>query len=167
MNNRTVRVPLSRRRPIRDTLQIMATMIRARRDDRAVRDLALRVTEGCKPMDLRCRMLRVLEYARRTLRYEMDPRGGELIHDPVDTISRIGSMGVAAGDCDDGAVLVASMVESLGIRSRLVAVSARADRRLHHVAVEAADRSGFWFFLDPIQQRGPGMQFSRLMRVSV
>jgi transglutaminase-like putative cysteine protease len=144
----------------------MASLVRRRRDDRAIRDVALRVTEGCRPMDARCRMLRVLDYARRTLRYEMDPRGGELIHDPVDTIGRIGSMGVAAGDCDDGAVFISAMLESLGIRTRLAAVSARPDRRLHHVAVEARDRSGFWIYLDPFL-RDPSVRFTRLMRVSV
>lgn len=159
-------MPLSRRKPVRDTLALMAAMVRRRRDDRAVRDLALRVTEGCRPMDTRCRMLRVLDYARRTLRYEMDPRGGELIHDPVDTIGRIGSMGIAAGDCDDGAVLVSAMLESLGIPTRLTAVSARPDRRLHHVAVEARDRSGFWLYLDPFL-RARGVQFTRTLRVSV
>lgn len=164
----STRVRLSRRRPVRDTLQLMATMVRKRRDDRQVRDLALRLTEGCPRLDAKCRMARVLRYARGKLRYELDPRGGELIHDPVDTIERTTSNGLAAGDCDDGAVLVSAMLESLGIATRLTAVSTRTDRRLHHVAVEARDPSGFWIYLDPFMRSKLGPpQFSRLMRVPI
>jgi len=161
-------VPLSPRNTIRDTLQIMSTLIRSRRDDRAVRDLALRLTEGCARGDNRCRMARVLDFARRNIRYELDPRGGELIHDPLDTIGRIGSDGMAAGDCDDGAVLVSALLESLGIRTRLAAVSIRNDRRLHHVAVESRDPSGFWIYLDPFLRSGSKVpQFTRVMRVTI
>ena len=145
----------------------MASLVQRRRDDRAVRDLALRVTEGCRPLDTRCRMMRVLDYARRNLRYELDPRGGELIHDPVDTIGRIGSYGAAAGDCDDGAVLISSMLESLGIRTRLRALSTRPDRRLHHVAVMAQDRSGFWIYLDPFLRTTGPPAFTRVLEVTV
>ncbi len=146
----------------------MVTLIHKRRDNRAVRDVALRATEGCPPQDDRCRMNKIQEWARATLRYERDPRGGELIHDPVDTLGRIGSTGVAAGDCDDGAVLVSTMLESLGIRTRLTAVSLRRDRRLHHVAVEARDQAGRWWYVDPFLSRAAALPtFTRLMRVSV
>jgi transglutaminase-like putative cysteine protease len=146
----------------------MASMIRGKRDDRTVRDLALRLTEGCPRADMQCRMHRVLRYARGGMRYELDPRGGELIHDPKDTIERIASYGLAGGDCDDGAVLVSAMLESLGIATRLVAVSARPDRKLHHVAVEAKHPSGFWVYLDPFLRSkfGPP-KFTALMRVPV
>jgi transglutaminase-like putative cysteine protease len=168
MPNPTPRVPLSRRRPIRDTLAMMAAMIRRRRDDRTVRDLALRLTEGCMRADTKCRMHRVLRYVRGSMRYELDPRGGELIHDPVNSIDRIASYGLASGDCDDGAVLVSAILESLGIATRLIAVSARPDGRLHHVAVEAKDPSGFWIYLDPFMRSKLGPpQFTQLMRVPV
>lgn len=164
----TARVQLSRKKPIRDTLALMARMVRDRRDDRRVRDLALRLTEGCPRGVNSCRMARVLDYARGRLRYELDPRGGELIHDPVDTIERINGGGLAAGDCDDGAVLVSAMLESLGIPTRLTAVSTRGDQKLHHVAVEARDVTGFWVYLDPFMRSrfGPP-KFTRLMRVTV
>lgn len=165
---RTLRVPLSRRRPVRDTLALMASMVRERRDDRTVRNLALRLTEGCRRGDAQCRMHRILRYARGAMRYELDPRGGELIHDPVDTIERVAAHGLAAGDCDDGAVLVSAMLESLGIKTRLAAVSTRTDRKLHHVAVEAQDPSGFWIYLDPfLRSRLGPPAFTRFLRVPV
>jgi transglutaminase-like putative cysteine protease len=162
------RIRLSRRRPVRDTLQLMAAMVRKRRDDRQVRDLALRLTADCARGDTKCRMARVLRYAKGAMRYELDPRGGELIHDPVDTIERVAAHGLASGDCDDGAVLVSSMLESLGVATRLTAVSTRKDRKLHHVAVEAKDPSGFWVYLDPFlrSKLGPP-QFSRFLRVAI
>lgn len=162
------RIRLSRRNPIRDTLQLMCRLIHRRRDDRRIRDVALTITEDCRRGDIRCRQDRILAYARHNLRYERDPHGNELIYDPVDTLDRIGCNGQAAGDCDDGTVLVSALLESIGIPTRLVAVSTRPDRRLHHVALEARDSSGFWRYLDPFlrSRQGPP-EFTRLMRVRV
>lgn len=162
------RVRLSRRNPIRDTLQIMVRLVHQRRDDRRIRDVALTITAGCPRGDIRCRQNRILAYARHNLRYERDPHGNELIFDPVDTLDRIGANGQAAGDCDDGTVLVSALLESIGIPTRLVAVSIRPDRRLHHVAVEARDPSGFWRYLDPFLRSRRGLpSFTRIMRVNV
>lgn len=162
------RIPLSRRNPIRDTLQLMVRLIHRRRDDRQVRDVALTVTEGCPRGDMKCRQDRILAYARHNLRYERDPHGVELIFDAVETLERIGCNGQAAGDCDDGTVLLSTMLESIGIPTRLIAVSTRDDRRLHHVALEARDDSGFWRYLDPFlrSKQGPP-PFTRMMRVRV
>src|SRR5712691_7541957 len=110
---RKIRLRLSRHRPIRDTLQIMTGLVRKHRDDRTVRDVALRVTSGCPPVNDRCRMARLLGYVKASMRYERDPRGGELIHDGADTLERLGAYGEAAGDCDDAAVCLSTMLESL------------------------------------------------------
>lgn len=143
-------------------------MARARRDDRQVRALAVRLTDGCRRGDVQCQMHRVLRFARGSMRYLPDPRGGELIHDPLDTIKRVQEYGLASGDCDDGAVLVASMLESIGVATRLRAVSTRKDGRLHHVAVEARHPSGFWIWLDPFMRSRTGPpQFTRTLSVPV
>ena len=168
MTRNQKRIRLSRLNPIRDTLQLMCRLVQQRRDDLRVRDVALTITAGCPRGNVRCRQDRILSWARENLRYESDPHGNELIFDPVETLERIGSNGQAAGDCDDGTVLVAALLESIGIPTRLLAVSTRADRRLHHVAVEARDSSGFWRYLDPFlrARQGPP-RFTRLMRVRV
>jgi len=166
MRTQQRRVGLARRRPIRDTLQLMGSLVRRRRDDRRVRDLALRITEGCAPLDDRCRMMRLLSYVKGAMAYERDPRGGDLIHDPVDTIERIAAYGAAAGDCDDAAVLLSALLETLGIKTYLTAVSLRPDRRLHHVAVEAKV-GAFLIYLDPFRRARGAPAFTRTLRVPV
>ncbi len=60
----------------------MVTLIHKRRDNRAVRDVALRATEGCPPQDDRCRMNKIQEWARATLREARDQAGRWWYVDP-------------------------------------------------------------------------------------
>ncbi|MGH6628247.1 MAG: transglutaminase domain-containing protein, partial [Burkholderiales bacterium] len=113
----------------------------------------MKIAHGCGPLDDLCRMGKIRGWVQSTLRYERDPRGGDLLHDPVELIHSVQCEGSAAGDCDDGAILTASLLESLGIRTRITAVSTREDRKLHHVAAEARDRAGRWYWLDSFSRR--------------
>jgi hypothetical protein len=82
-------------------------------------------------------------FVRDNLRYISDPVGAEYVQEPLATLKSGG------GDCDDGAVLLASMLSSIGIRAEFVFVPG-------HVLVkaflpEALSRyktSGDWVYLD-------------------
>lgn len=164
------RLPLSRTRPIRDTLAIMAMLVRRRRGDQRVREAAHRIVSGAAPLNEYDRMVRVREFIRRSMPFERDPRGTEAINDPLLSLEKIAAYGEAAGDCDDASVLIAALLESIGVRTRFAALSVRADRQLHHVAVEAFDRrAGRWVYLDPYAPHEVGRQpkFTAAMRAAV
>ena len=161
---------LSPSRPTRDTLGIMASLIRKRRADPIVRSTALSIVKGAQPYDDNGRMSRVLSWVKGSMPYERDPRDVEAINDPLLSINKISAYGRAAGDCDDAATLIATLLESVGVQTHLVAVSVRADRRLHHVGVKAFDRRGnVWRYLDPFSSSEVGRrpQFTNALEVAV
>lgn len=59
---------------------------------------------------------RLLAFVRDDIRYVKDIDGVETLHDPV-TLLRLG-----AGDCDDKAILLASLLLSIGHTPRYIAV---------------------------------------------
>ena len=79
-------------------------------DPESVRDLAIEITEDTTS-DKKA-VTAIFEYVRDTIKYVNDPRVTELDFDyvqpPQQTIQR------EAGDCDDHAVLLASMLEAIG-----------------------------------------------------
>ncbi len=164
------RLPLSRRRPVRDTLAVMSSLVRQRRSDERVRSTALTIAGGAPPRDDSARMARVVAWVKAAMPYERDPVGSEAINDPLLTLEKIYAYAEAAGDCDDAATLVATLLESLGVKTRLVAVSVRRDRRFHHVGVEAFDRlRARWMYLDPFApgEVGSKPSFTAAMRAAV
>jgi len=80
---------------------------------------------------------------RDEIRYVQDTNGIELLHDPV-TLLEIG-----AGDCDDKSILLASLLESIGHRTRFVAVAFEPDRFSHVWVQDYLD--GRWVDLEPTE----------------
>jgi transglutaminase-like putative cysteine protease len=56
----------------------------------------------------------VFDFVRGAIRYVPDPRGIDYVAPPLET------MEIGGGDCDDHAVLVSSLCESVGIPTRIV-----------------------------------------------
>ena len=73
---------------------------------------------------------RVRDYVRGNISYVKDINGVETIHTPEMTIRN------RAGDCDDQAVLVASMLESIGHPTRFVAIKLTPFGQYQHVYTE-------------------------------
>jgi len=65
------------------------------------------------------------DYVKRKVRYIKDADGIEQLHDPVSMINHIRE-GVAQGDCDDMALLMASLLLSIGHRPAFRAVRYRS-----------------------------------------
>lgn len=84
-------------------------------DTESVRDLAIELTEGATS-DKKA-VTAIFEYVRDTISYVSDPRVTEMdfdyIQSPTQTIER------EAGDCDDHAVLLASLLEAVGYRTTI------------------------------------------------
>ena len=87
----------------------------AKIDTEAVRDLAIEVTRPAVGNEEE--VTEIFNYVRDNIKYVKDPRFTELnfdyIQSPSQTIER------AAGDCDDHAVLLASLLEAVGYSTKL------------------------------------------------
>lgn len=114
------------------TLQQMALLARAGLRDQAVRNKAVALTTrgflsgtGLKQKDFLGEAQRIHAFVRDQIRYVRDTDGVELLHD-APTLLKIG-----AGDCDDKAILLASLLGSIGHPTRFVAVAFAPDQFSH------------------------------------
>jgi len=88
-------------------------------------------------------------FLNRHIRYTHDPVDVELVQDPLVTLR------MRTGDCDDIALLAASLAESIGIPTRFVLYSGNSRPLPHHIFTEARTQAG-WTALDTVWNRGVG-----------
>ncbi|MCY0868380.1 MAG: transglutaminase-like domain-containing protein [Desulfurococcus sp.] len=67
-------------------------------------------------------------WVAKNIRYVKDP-GFELFQKPSETLE------LKAGDCDDVAILLASMYQALGLQTKFIEVDTDGDRVIDHLAV--------------------------------
>ena len=89
---------------------------------------------------------RIWTSVRERWRYVNDPRGDEYFSVASETLSNANEEGQLAGDCDDFAILLAAMIESIGGEARIVMLDgdqgghAYAEACIHEEAQEVARR---------------------------
>lgn len=86
----------------------------------------------------------VQEWVRENVRYTRDIRGVESIQTPVKTLE------IRQGDCDDHSILVATILESLGHKTRFVAMGF-APGKFSHVFAQArvgSKRGPVWLSIE-------------------
>jgi transglutaminase-like putative cysteine protease len=150
------------------TLPRMQALIRQARVNALVRGAAARIVGGCAPEDGACRVRRIYSWVKARIRFVPDPRRVELLHEPLAMLYTIRRQEWAAGDCDDMAILIAALLESIGTATRLRVVSIRGGDPppLHHVFAEAKV-DGAWVRLDPLGERYASKLFTRSVALEV
>lgn len=124
-----------------ETLRIMRDLVHQYKSDTHVRGVALEAVRSLAPRDWRGEVRKLFEYVRDRIRYVHDISGIETIQTPPVTID------LEAGDCDDKSTLLATLLATIGYRSRFVAVGYRQPNAYQHVYVEA-EVNGEWIPLD-------------------
>jgi len=85
----------------------------APRDDE-IRALAAKLVAGCDDADHVCETGRLLRFVADDIAYRSDPRGGpDYVQPPSQTLA------IQAGDCEDQTILLASLLETIGVRTYL------------------------------------------------
>lgn len=95
----------------------------------------------------------VADFVREHLRYMRDPNGVEYLISPLILINAIKAGQKPFGDCDDHVLLMCSMLESIGIEARPVAVQLFSTDRYDHVIGQAFLDNG-WTDFDPCVKNG-------------
>ena len=91
---------------------------------------------------------RITRFVRDRVIYVEDPVGFEWVTAPDVMLADIMQKGRAHGDCDDHALLLATMLQTIGIRAKFEAVKLLPnDAEFNHVIVSANLR-GEWIDLD-------------------
>lgn len=122
------------------TLNLMRAIVLAYRQKTFIRQLAVDLTRGLKQKDYLSEAKAVHAFVRDKMRYVKDINGVETLHTPDVILHN------RAGDCDDKTVLAAALLESLGHRTRLMAVGFEPGR-FSHVLPEVLIR-GRWYSVE-------------------
>jgi len=98
-----------------------------------IRFLAEDITRSCRSKDYLCNAERIYNWVKDNIKWDRDPLRKEQIRSPITTLDR------GVGDCDDHTVLLGSLLESMGIPTRIVLAATRRNvpDNFNHVFVEA------------------------------
>lgn len=99
------------------TLSNMIAIARKYQRDVTVIDAARRITANVPQRNTRGNIETLQAWVRDHIKYVNDPRQVEMVQTPPRTLS------IGTGDCDDKAVLLATLLESMGYTTRFVAIA--------------------------------------------
>lgn len=131
------------------TLRKMAALTNAAIADTQPREAGIAVIGSVDAATQAHAILGIREFVRSHLRLVADP--GELLISPLYALAQISAQGWTAGDCDDAAMLVASLLASIGFSVRFRAVGSNPDGSFVHVFCEVLRESNppYWLPVDP------------------
>lgn len=129
------------------TLRVMRFLVRRCKADLALRNLALSIVRHLPQRDYAGQVRALHAWVRDRIRYVGDIRGIETLHTPRQIIEQ------GQGDCDDKAVLLATLLESIGHATRFAAIGYGAQPS--HVLVEVRLGHG-WLPLETTEPVPPG-----------
>ena len=115
----------------RATLRIMSRLVRQYKKNMEIRSLALSlVAEVPGHKNWTAQIKAIHAFVQNNIQYVRDVKGVETLATPVKTLE------FRAGDCDDQAVLLASLLESIGHPTRFVAMKQKSFGPFVHVFTE-------------------------------
>lgn len=131
------------------TMRLMASRSRAALKSRATIDTANAIVANVLPRSRADQIRAINEYVTRRFRFVSDPISVELLRDPSEMIGNMQLRGYAQGDCDDAAMIVATLGMANGIAARFRSL---AYGTLHapytHVIADLALGNGQYLPLD-------------------
>lgn len=104
------------REGIRKTLLLMRALVRKGKKNPLIRQTAVELTQGMRQKDWYGEVKALHNFVRDNIRYLRDIKSVETLHTPERILRN------AQGDCDDKAILLASLLESIGHPTRFLAV---------------------------------------------
>jgi transglutaminase-like putative cysteine protease len=130
----------------RETLKHMRELVRQGKSDIAVRDVAARVVSAVPAKDWEGELCALFEFVRSAVRYTLDPNDIETIQGAAATLN------MGYGDCDDFAVLLATLCECVGHPCCLAALGFESAGDYSHVLVIASGAGELpWIAMDPTE----------------
>ena len=101
---------------IHATLRLMRDIVRQYKTNLSIRHFAMQLVANVPDKDFEGEVYAVFSWVRDNIRYTRDVNGVETLQTPDKTIQ------LGQGDCDDQAVLVSSLLESIGFQTRFTAI---------------------------------------------
>lgn len=134
--------------------------------DRLVIETAQSIVKGCAQRDDRCEALTLRKWLAKNFRFVRDPVRQETLRSPRAHLEQLKRDGVVSGDCDDAAVLGASLAAALGFEPYAVVTGyRRAGAPFQHIItmLPLDDNSTEWLDLDVTRPAGQAPAVTRSM----
>jgi len=122
------------------------------KNDVALRNLVLDIVSGCGSRDTSCEIKKIHDWIRKNIKFRRDPVDRELLQWASVTVE------LQAGDCDDFTILESSMLQTIGIPTRIVLLSGRQDQVWEHIFLEAFNDKD-WISLDASMNYEVGREY--------
>lgn len=103
---------------IKKTVSIIKRVIRNYSKKPLWRSLAVKITNGARQRDFRAEAEKIFNFVRDRIRFVKDIEGVETVQTPDVTL-----FDLKAGDCDDFAVLLGTLLTAIGHKIRLKVIS--------------------------------------------
>lgn len=113
---------------VKATLNIMVSVVRKTKATLPMITLSRSIVKSCAAKDYTCEARALQQFVQQKIRYTRDVNEVETIQFPAQTLS------MGTGDCDDMAVLLATLAESVGFATRFAAIGLKGEGFSHVLA---------------------------------
>ena len=127
----------------------MTELVKAGKKNPAIRQRATTLVQDLRSKDRIGEIRKLFDYVQNSIRYVRDIRDVETLHYAEQVMSQ------EYGDCDDKAVLLASLLEAIGHPTRFVAVGFKPGE-YSHVFLDTMIGNNKWLSLDPTEPQPMG-----------
>lgn len=127
---------------VRETMKIMRLILREAKKNDTLRQLAARVTSSVDDKDWLGEIGALFDFVQKNIRYQRDVTYHETLSTPLEVLLQ------GFGDCDDQALLLATLLESIGHDTRFTAMG--FDQRGHYSHIIAEALLGENWARDPV-----------------
>lgn len=118
---------------IEATIESMRAIVIHATGSPIMQSIAARLSARADRKDRLGQVRQVRDWARRVLLFKPDGFGQETLRIPEQLIADIAEAGKTSADCDDSAMLIASLLSILGLRTAFVIISTRPGGPFVHV----------------------------------
>lgn len=127
---------------MRQTLKVMSALVKAGKKDPTIRAKAVALTQHLKQKDRIGEVKALWSFVKNNIRYVRDIRDVETVHTPQQVLRQ------EAGDCDDKALLLCALLESIGHPSAFWAIGTKKPGQFSHVLALTRLGPKGWFPLE-------------------
>lgn len=117
------------------TMYLMRDIVYRSIRERIIKDTAVNLIRNIEPTKYLEQVKKIFSFIRKKVKYVKDYFGIEEIQYPSRLLSNILKKGYAYGDCDDMAILVASMLYSIGLKTRFCVIATKP-KVYNHIRTE-------------------------------
>ena len=149
------------------TLAAMRKLVNGGLLDPVVRRQASSCISGCHPYRFECHALSIRSWLARVWRFVRDPAGVELIRSPQRLLDGFSRDGYIAGDCDDAAILGASLGKAIGLPARFMVLGFPATKGAFSHVFNEVWTGRRWLDFDVTRPPGASPVPSRVKMVRV